>query len=357
MRYTVDATMRRRLGRVPAPNIRILNCVALATALTAMSCDGGAPPQYANDDGGAITVANPDGSAGTSAGGTGGSTGSIGGGGNPGAAAGGGGAADSGAGPDSGQGQDGGGSSGGSDDAAGAMQPSSGCGMEPVAAGSATLQVNGMERQYLVALPQTYDRNRPYPLVLAFHGAGLTGPQFRSFFNLVTPVGTDGIVVYPTGLGGGWDVRRDVPFVDALLMKLESSYCIDAQRIFATGHSNGGFFTNALGCQRGDALRAIAPMSGGQQQRASSCTGNVAVWISHGNADDIVMTSYGRQSRDFWVARNECDAMMVMPVSSSPCVEYLGCAAGAPVRYCEYDGGHNLMPMSAQTIWAFFKQF
>jgi polyhydroxybutyrate depolymerase len=233
---------------------------------------------------------------------------------------------------------------------------SSGCGMAPPAAGNATLQVNGMDRQYVLALPQGYDQSRPYPLILAFHGAGLSGPQFRNFFNLVTPVAADGIVVYPTGTGGMWEVRRDFPFVDALIMKLQSSLCVDAQRIFATGHSNGGFFTNALGCQRGDVLRGIAPMSGGQQQQASTCKGEVAVWISHGDNDNIVATSYGTMTRDFWVRRNMCTATMSVPVMPSPCVEYQGCGAGSPVRYCEYPGDHNLMPNSAQTIWAFFKQ-
>lgn len=237
------------------------------------------------------------------------------------------------------------------------MQASSGCGLDPAPAGNATLPVGGMDREYVLALPQAYDKNRPYPLIVAFHGAGLSGPQFRSFFNLVTPVAGDGIVVYPTGTGGQWDLRRDVPFVDALLMKLQASYCVDAKRVFATGHSNGAFFTNAIGCQRGDVFRAIAPMSGGQQQQASTCKGQLAVWISHGNADNVVMTSYGTMSRDFWVKRNKCDASMSMPVMPSPCVEYQGCTPGFPVRYCEYAGDHNLMPMAAQTIWAFFKQF
>ena len=89
---------------------------------------------------------------------------------------------------------------------------------------------------------------------------------------------------------------------------------------------------------------------------ADSSNRQAPVWISHGNADNVVMTSYGQQSRDFWVARSKCNATISMPVSPFPCVEYLGCVAGSPVRYCEYDGNHNLMPMSAQTIWAFFNQ-
>ena len=48
---------------------------------------------------------------------------------------------------------------------------------------------------------------------------------------------------------------------------------------------------------------------------------------------------------------------MSMPVMPSPCVEYQGCDAGFPVRYCEYPGDHNLMPNAAQTILNFFKQF
>lgn len=250
------------------------------------------------------------------------------------------------------------GSSGGSGGTGSAMSGKSpGCGTDPPAAGEATIEVNAMERQYLLSLPTNYDKNRAYPIIMAFHGSSLTGPRLRSFFNLVTPAGPDAIVVYPTALGNptGWNAQRDIPFIDALRMKLESSLCIDTARVFATGHSSGAFFTNALGCQRGDRMRAIAPMSGGPQ--GSSCKGELAVWISHGNADDVVATSSGRQTRDFWTKRNKCDVTMSTPVSPSPCVEYDNCDEGFPVRYCEYDGDHDLMPNAAQTIWAFFKQF
>jgi len=368
MRSTVAFVSRRQVASLKANPIR---CALLVAALAAGSCadDGaGSPSDVLGDGGGTITTgagadATPSGATASgpdSGGAPTGDQGSRGGvldagprgaGGTLGGTRGGTGGADAGTVQDSGAAN---GSARGND--GGAAQPSSGCGSAPAAAGEATMQVDGMDRQYVVALPSGYEQNRPYPLVLAFHGAGLSGPQFRSFFNLTTPVGADGIVVYPTGLGGQWDVRRDYPFVDALIIKLASSYCVDTGRVFATGHSNGAFFTNALGCQRGDVLRAIAPMSGGQQQRASSCKGEVAVWISHGDVDNIVATSYGQQARDFWVMRNQCNAMTSAPVMPSPCVEYAGCTSGFPVRYCEYSGDHNLMRNAAQTIWDFFKQ-
>ena len=36
-----------------------------------------------------------------------------------------------------------------------------------------------------------------------------------------------------------------------------ATHCIDEDRIIATGHSSGGFFTNVLGCQQVDVQREI----------------------------------------------------------------------------------------------------
>jgi hypothetical protein len=46
---------------------------------------------------------------------------------------------------------------------------------------------------------------------------------------------------------------------------------------------------------------------------------------------------------------------MSMPVDPAPTVEYAGCDAGFAVRYCEYDGEHNLPAYAPKGIWDFFK--
>ena len=46
------------------------------------------------------------------------------------------------------------------------------------------------------------------------------------------------------GGGSGWDLTSggiDVALFDALLADISDRYCVDAARIFSTGHSFGGF--------------------------------------------------------------------------------------------------------------------
>ena len=46
--------------------------------------------------------------------------------------------------------------------------------------------------------------------------------------------------------------------------------------------------TNAVGCLRGDVIRAIAVVAGSGPNNASQCKGPVAAWITHGMDDENV---------------------------------------------------------------------
>jgi polyhydroxybutyrate depolymerase len=233
-------------------------------------------------------------------------------------------------------------------------QMSLGCGMDPRASDT-SIQVNGMTGTYILDLPKGYDKTRPYPLIMSFRGAGVTADAFRTYLNLVPVVGADAIVINPNCLGdaSAWDVQRDLPYFDALLVQLESAYCIDEHRIFVVGHSAGGFFASTLGCARGNQLRGVAPLSAGPP--TGTCQGEFAVWMSQGNADMSI--GPGRADRDFWVQRNRCDATMFVAADPSPCVDYAACDVGFPVRYCEYDGDLGLPDFAAAGLWEFFKGF
>jgi poly(3-hydroxybutyrate) depolymerase len=231
---------------------------------------------------------------------------------------------------------------------------SEGCGTAPAPAGTVNLQVGSTQHLYIVGLPSSYDENQPYPLLMAFHGASIGAEFFRSFFNLAPAAGEEAIIVYLEANGGQWDYNRDLPYLDEVVSRLKAEYCIDEDRVFATGHSAGGYFSNAIGVRRTELLRAIAPISGGAQFRQDP-DGTIAVWIAHGDADTIVQTSEGRSARDFWLEQNGCNANKSTPVEPSPCVSYADCAAGSPVHYCEFSGGHNIPTWAPQAVWDFFK--
>jgi poly(3-hydroxybutyrate) depolymerase len=260
--------------------------------------------------------------------------------------------------------------SGGVGSGTGGSEPvaSAGCDRAPaLSSGEQSIEVDGETRTFIVDVPSDYDESTPYPLLFGFHGRGFSAAEFRSasYGNLLSVAGDEAVVVHPDALGEPerfWDIESldDVRFFDALLEELSDSLCIDESRVFAAGHSSGGYFINLLGCVRGDSLRAIAPVAGGgpfgSGGRGPSCTGPLPVWIAHAEDDATVLFENGENSRDYWLESAACDESFD-DVSPSPCVAYEGCGAGLAVNWCVYDGGHDWPSFGARGIWSFFQRF
>ncbi|KIK62379.1 carbohydrate esterase family 1 protein, partial [Collybiopsis luxurians FD-317 M1] len=124
-------------------------------------------------------------------------------------------------------------------------------------------------RSYLVHLPANYDNSKKHPVVVSFHGNGGTSAkqekitQLSDQAMLINNIGI--IAVYPQaslgkGRNGGtkknsWqgapyaaDGVDDIGFVKQILDEITEHLAIDTKRIYATGKSNGGGFTNLLAC-------------------------------------------------------------------------------------------------------------
>jgi poly(3-hydroxybutyrate) depolymerase len=248
----------------------------------------------------------------------------------------------------------------------GAPKSSLGCGLAAPPAGvlrDQPIDVNGTRRTYVLSVPAGYASNRPLALVFGFHGHSGTGyGTLLDLQDLEARAAGAAIFVYPDGLGGVWDPSdggADVQLFDALVQDLGARYCIDRNRVFATGFSFGGSMTSSLGCFRGNAIRAIAPQAGGNLWPSSAqCRGQVPVWIAFGAQDDPnYLNQYCRPSREFWRSANHCGTS-AWPVSPDPsCQAYGGCDRGFPVIACEWPGGHSWAPFGAVAIWDFFASF
>jgi polyhydroxybutyrate depolymerase len=156
----------------------------------------------------------------------------------------------------------------------------------------------------------------------------------------------------------GWEIytiagNRDVAFTRALLDELERRYCIDTARIFATGFSNGGFFSSLLGCALADRIAAVAPVSGGPVPADCAPVRGMPVLIQHGRLDSLIPVEMAHRSRDAWVKANRCDAT---PAPDGPtCQRWSGCRDGAVVAYCEEDYGHTWPEPGTERVWAFLQ--
>ncbi len=267
-----------------------------------------------------------------------------------------------------------------------------------------TIMAGGLERSYIVYLPELVDPAEPVPLVIVAHGYTMSG---EAMFNLTEYAGhadTEHIAVaFPDGQGGPdstgapWNVGANVcpstagtppsapgddfAFIDAIKADIALDQCLDLEHLYATGFSMGGYLSHHIGCMRDD-IRAVAPASGGTHDLASCTVGHKPIIIFHGISDGLVPNGCDdpggfpvtgvEPSARAWAAKNGCGTTTTTQlVAGGSCAYYDGCPADGQVAVCTFVGmGHCWAgaPASAGTYacpgyasatalqWQFFKQ-
>lgn len=250
---------------------------------------------------------------------------------------------------------------GGTGGTVGTPQKSSGCGMAPPS-GDTSVMVGSATGPFILDMPANYDNTHAYPLVLVWHGAGVTNTAFHDYLNMHAVIGNDAILVTPECTdGSSWP--NDPSYFDALLEHFSTKYCIDKSRVFSTGHSMGGMHTALLACQRADKLRGDAVLAA-PHSMGMCVKGNMGVMMSVGMSDFVA--TYTTEFT-YWAQYGGCDANMKMavdpmtfttgtPEESGHCDDYGGCTAGTAVRTCTFAGGHEIPGWVAGAVWSFFKK-
>lgn len=146
--------------------------------------------------------------------------------------------------------------------------------------------------QYLLFLPEGYgEKEQLWPMILFLHGAGERGDDL----NKVKVHGPPKIV----------EAQKDFPFIvvspqcpaeqwwsnEVLINLLDDivSCCdVDAEKIYLTGLSMGGFGTWHLACKYPERFAAIAPICGGGEPVLADRLKEVPVWAFHGARDELI---------------------------------------------------------------------
>lgn len=273
--------------------------------------------------------------------------------------------------------------------------------------GSTTLQleVAGHSRLVRVHVPTGYRGTTPVPLVLNLHGSGSTAVGQEAFSGMDATADQDGfLVAYPQGLlpsGSGYDwnvpgqplvgggqvpagAANDVTFLTDLVPALAGRYCIDADRVFATGMSGGGRMASQLGCDAPATFAAVAPVAGIRFPSPCPGTRPVPLIAFHGTADPVDPYDGNGQAywtysvpvaAQRWAVHDGCGASAARTSGSGFTLDtYGGCTAGSTVELYSLTGeGHEwpggptmarritdlLGPQSDAveanaTMWAFF---
>jgi len=166
------------------------------------------------------------------------------------------------------------------------------------------IDVDGVMREYLLYVPESYDGRTAVPVMMNFHGGGMNA-QAQMFLADMRPLAEreNFILIYPEGtlLDTGdphWNPlissennksdADDFGFVAALLDALAIEYAIDADRVYATGYSNGAGFVYGLACYLSDRITGVAPVSGSMyEEMARDCpaTHPTPIMIFNGTED------------------------------------------------------------------------
>jgi len=262
-----------------------------------------------------------------------------------------------------------------------------------------TLMHDGVERSYLLYVPSTYDENLPTPLVFNFHGYGSNFAQQSVYGDFKTEAEADGfLIIHPEGLedssgiqhfNAGWGTGiDDVGFTEALIDDLSSTYNIDADRIYSTGMSNGGFMSYYLACELSERFAAVASVTGSMVVGLPDvCMPNhpMPAMQIHGT-NDVVVPYDGdalfepiEDVVDYWVSFNNTETSPSLtelpdlePTDGSTVEHYVyaGGDNGASVEFYKVLNGAHTWPGSviifpgtnldfdaSAKIWEFFKRY
>lgn len=162
------------------------------------------------------------------------------------------------------------------------------------------LKIDGEPADYALYVPETYDPDTAYPLIVCLHGAGFTGDSYLERWQARLEEKT--ILACPTMMGGAWWTPGGEMLVTAMIDDVRSKYHIDPDRVYLTGMSNGGIGAYLIGMFHADRFAAISPMAAGIPDeifpflRNFSSTG---IYIVHGAQDEVMPVILSRKISEY----------------------------------------------------------
>jgi polyhydroxybutyrate depolymerase len=198
---------------------------------------------------------------------------------------------------------------------------------------------------------------------MALHGAGSDAARFEAKTGFDQIADRDHfIVVYPeatlignAGTARTWNAGRccspastsgvdDEQFVVTLLDRLELAYPIDARRVYAVGHSNGGMLAQRLGCEQAARVAAIASVAGSLALSSCAPALPVAMIEIHGTADDQVPLSAAVRGVEVWRVGDRCQPAVDVAAVGPVATKTWHCAQDSAVRIVQIAGAQHPWP-------------
>lgn len=217
------------------------------------------------------------------------------------------------------------------------------------------------ERWYLRHVPPAGDGGATaLPLVIDLHGysEGATLHAERTALGLLGE--REGFVtVTPHALGDppAWDLAPDgidVAFVTDVLDDVAEDVCIDADRVFVTGHSMGGFLISSLACtDLTTRIAAFASVAGVRDVEACDPPRAVPALVVHGTDDGVVLYDGGLDA----VAADLLELPVEGPSIPAIVDDWAARDPAVDVELHTIEGGDHDWPDGiSERVWRFFER-
>ena len=212
---------------------------------------------------------------------------------------------------------------------------------------------DGVNREYVLYIPNSYDGTSSIPLMLNFHGFGGSASDYMQEADMRSLAEAETfILIYPQGssLDGlphwnacplGGDNKSDADdfgFIEAIINQISSQYNLDMERIYAAGYSNGGMMAYGLANYKSDLIAAVASVSGAMLECTGSTNHPMPVLHLHGTYDSVLpyngsgYWSSVQSTLDYWINFNNT---IITPTISNDN------SGGISIEHYVYDQGDS----------------
>jgi len=192
----------------------------------------------------------------------------------------------------------------------------------------------------LVSLPENYDPEKEYTLLIGLHGLGGVAEKFiqhltsikRENLIIATPEAPYSFSV-GNDIGYSWNIRNkdkeiekqaggmSEDYLVSFIRKIKEKYKI--KNVYLLGFSQGAYFSFYLGVRHYNLITGIIPFGGGiiddwKDELDFKSAKDLRVFLAHGNKDNVVKFEEGTKARDL-LEKN-----------------------GLTVNFVEFDGAHQV---------------
>ncbi len=237
----------------------------------------------------------------------------------------------------------------------------------------------GGDRPVDLKTPVTLTEGKQYPLVVVLHGYGANGFAQSAYFGTNMLPATDAaLVIAPDGTVDDsgkqfWNADAaccdfnnkrpdDVAYIGGLIDAVLDTWPVDPEQVYVVGHSNGGFMSYRMACERADVIAAIAPLAGLAASDATKCNPSRTVNVLHMHGTTDATVPYGPTSAvgtigaigsvSQWAQKNGCgttrtaqgdvDLETNLPGAETHRSTTTGCPADGAVDLWAIEGGGHI---------------